>query len=445
MAGLFEGGIKPAGSLKAICNSNVFHTVPNHSSLTVTVRSKNMFAFSNDERAFNIASFSQRYCRPFAYVAFRFSPPASIRLSYNAKHNTHTFASELTVRVSSVKIFCHGTYQREEKRSAVSVLLHTILRAYKISASSRTSLPVVWETIEYFHCHVTYSLLNHGTFDFGVRVFFTVYGCISWAFFVLHKNESKSVALQPMKGQDRPAAAGLTSTCRSRYGQSSNQNGVLLLLFTGLLNDAVSTTMLFSVDGIGDSEMMPRIRHRLPEICLTVGENLGKKSNQYYKQYSRDMTLFDGSLATSLFGKVRGLLFDVVGEKRVEWVKMSNITKKCYHGHLEQSTTRYVPSFPITMVLEHNYGPRYNHSKNIVEARSLFASSEYRIIFYEVFQDFFSLLFLLKLLVLQAREDRSYNRFTNSDFSFLSQIFILQYCNHSVRIPVADSQPNHLT
>ncbi|KAJ4445080.1 hypothetical protein ANN_06879 [Periplaneta americana] len=31
------------------------------------------------------------------------------------------------------------------------------------------------------------------------------------------------------------------------------------------------------------------------------------------------MTLFDGSLATSLFGKVRGLLFDVVGEKRVEW------------------------------------------------------------------------------------------------------------------------------
>ncbi|KAJ4447019.1 hypothetical protein ANN_09007 [Periplaneta americana] len=31
-----------------------------HTSLTVTVRSKNMFAFSNDERAFNIASFSHR-------------------------------------------------------------------------------------------------------------------------------------------------------------------------------------------------------------------------------------------------------------------------------------------------------------------------------------------------------------------------------------------------
>ncbi|KAJ4442692.1 hypothetical protein ANN_04281 [Periplaneta americana] len=38
------------------------------------------------------------------------------------------------------------------------------------------------------------------------------------------------------------------------------------------------------------------------------------------KKYSRDMTLFDVSLATSLFGKFRGLLFAVVGEKRVEWV-----------------------------------------------------------------------------------------------------------------------------
>ncbi|KAJ4434169.1 hypothetical protein ANN_16491 [Periplaneta americana] len=34
-----------------------------HSSLTVTVRSKNMFAFSNDERAFNIASFSHSRIR----------------------------------------------------------------------------------------------------------------------------------------------------------------------------------------------------------------------------------------------------------------------------------------------------------------------------------------------------------------------------------------------
>ncbi|KAJ4447250.1 hypothetical protein ANN_09254 [Periplaneta americana] len=42
-------------------SSTVFHTDPSHSSLTVTVRSKNMFAFSNDERAFNIASFSQRF------------------------------------------------------------------------------------------------------------------------------------------------------------------------------------------------------------------------------------------------------------------------------------------------------------------------------------------------------------------------------------------------
>ncbi|KAJ4435251.1 hypothetical protein ANN_23829 [Periplaneta americana] len=41
------------------------------------------------------------------------------------------------------------------------------------------------------------------------------------------------------------------------------------------------STRLFSVDEIGDSEMVfgemrPRIRHRLPGIHLTVGENLGK-------------------------------------------------------------------------------------------------------------------------------------------------------------------------
>ncbi|KAJ4451628.1 hypothetical protein ANN_03097 [Periplaneta americana] len=48
-----------------------------------------------------------------------------------------------------------------------------------------------------------------------------------------------------------------------------------------LFNDAVSTTRLFSVDEIGDSEMefgemRPRIRRRLPGIHLMVGENLGK-------------------------------------------------------------------------------------------------------------------------------------------------------------------------
>ncbi|KAJ4445063.1 hypothetical protein ANN_06862 [Periplaneta americana] len=51
--------------------------------------------------------------------------------------------------------------------------------------------------------------------------------------------------------------------------------------FSWLFNDAVSTTRLLSVDEIGDSEMVfgemrPRIRHRLPGIHLTVGENLGK-------------------------------------------------------------------------------------------------------------------------------------------------------------------------
>ncbi|KAJ4432513.1 hypothetical protein ANN_21133 [Periplaneta americana] len=52
-----------------------------------------------------------------------------------------------------------------------------------------------------------------------------------------------------------------------------------------LFNDVVSTTGSFKVGGIGDSEMVfgevrPRIRHRLPDIRLTVGETLGKKPNQ---------------------------------------------------------------------------------------------------------------------------------------------------------------------
>ncbi|KAJ4444891.1 hypothetical protein ANN_06689 [Periplaneta americana] len=54
-----------------------------------------------------------------------------------------------------------------------------------------------------------------------------------------------------------------------------------------LFNGAVTTTRLFSDDEIGDSEMVfgemrPRIRHRLPGINITVGENLGKTqpSNQ---------------------------------------------------------------------------------------------------------------------------------------------------------------------
>ncbi|KAJ4449451.1 hypothetical protein ANN_00850 [Periplaneta americana] len=61
----------------------------------------------------------------------------------------------------------------------------------------------------------------------------------------------------------------------ARMGESRNAYRVWLF------NDTVSTTRLFSVDEIGDSdmvfgEMRPRIRHRLPGIHLTVEENLGK-------------------------------------------------------------------------------------------------------------------------------------------------------------------------
>ncbi|KAJ4440016.1 hypothetical protein ANN_08147 [Periplaneta americana] len=50
---------------------------------------------------------------------------------------------------------------------------------------------------------------------------------------------------------------------------------------------------LFSADGIGDSEMIlgkmrPRIRHRLPEICFTVGENLGKNRTRELRDIYKD-------------------------------------------------------------------------------------------------------------------------------------------------------------
>ncbi|KAJ4446928.1 hypothetical protein ANN_13629 [Periplaneta americana] len=53
-----------------------------------------------------------------------------------------------------------------------------------------------------------------------------------------------------------------------------------------LFNDTVSTTRLFSVDGISDSEMVfsemrPRIRHRLPDIRLRAGKNLGKNPTRH--------------------------------------------------------------------------------------------------------------------------------------------------------------------
>ncbi|KAJ4443779.1 hypothetical protein ANN_05557 [Periplaneta americana] len=70
-----------------------------------------------------------------------------------------------------------------------------------------------------------------------------------------------------------------------RYWRLSGRPTVCLLIreehMSWLFNDAVSTARLFSVDEIGDSEMIfgemrPRIRHRLPCIHITVGENLGK-------------------------------------------------------------------------------------------------------------------------------------------------------------------------
>ncbi|KAJ4444339.1 hypothetical protein ANN_06131 [Periplaneta americana] len=73
--------------------------------------------------------------------------------------------------------------------------------------------------------------------------------------------------------------------------------GSLKAICNWLFNDAISTTRLFSVDEIGDSEMIfgemrPRIRHRLPCIHNTIGENLGKNPTRIFAYSGSTSVLF---------------------------------------------------------------------------------------------------------------------------------------------------------
>ncbi|KAJ4452070.1 hypothetical protein ANN_03586 [Periplaneta americana] len=66
---------------------------------------------------------------------------------------------------------------------------------------------------------------------------------------------------------------------------------------TWLFNDAVSTILLFSIDGIVDSEMvfgemMPRIRHRLPNIRLTIGKILKNPTSWLFNDAASTTRLF---------------------------------------------------------------------------------------------------------------------------------------------------------
>ncbi|KAJ4426991.1 hypothetical protein ANN_26790 [Periplaneta americana] len=72
-----------------------------------------------------------------------------------------------------------------------------------------------------------------------------------------------------------------SSTIFIAFGICKSDVSNNVMAFVGFFNDAVSTTSLFSVDEICDSEMIfgemrPRIRHRLTCIHITVEENLGK-------------------------------------------------------------------------------------------------------------------------------------------------------------------------
>ncbi|KAJ4427596.1 hypothetical protein ANN_25244 [Periplaneta americana] len=88
-----------------------------------------------------------------------------------------------------------------------------------------------------------------------------------------------------------------------------------------LFNDTVSTTRLFY--GIDDSEMVfgemrPRIRHRLPEICLTVGS---EKPNQlYYGLYGcKTWTL-------TLREEQRLRVFENKVLRKIFWAKRDEVT-----------------------------------------------------------------------------------------------------------------------
>ncbi|KAJ4452085.1 hypothetical protein ANN_03601 [Periplaneta americana] len=84
-----------------------------------------------------------------------------------------------------------------------------------------------------------------------------------------------------------------------------------------LFNEAASTTGLFCVDEIGDSEMVfdemrSGLRHRLPEIRLMVGENLGKVQPEEQR-----LRVFENKVLRKIFGAKRD---EVTGE----WRKLHN-------------------------------------------------------------------------------------------------------------------------
>ncbi|KAJ4430801.1 hypothetical protein ANN_19392 [Periplaneta americana] len=156
--------------------------------------------------------------------------------------------------------------------------------------------------------------------------------------------------------------------------------------------------------GIGDNSPNPCLHFfiisgRIPSF-LRMGPSLNENNGishfiacsnlcslankQYYKQYSRDMILFDGSLATSLFGKVRGLLFDVVGEKRVEWDSElpSTVSKKLRDTFFDSDNSCKDPDFhPIQWSSESSFEEKSSSKKKRIKKgnqQAILKNEEYR-------------------------------------------------------------------
>ncbi|KAJ4440185.1 hypothetical protein ANN_08323 [Periplaneta americana] len=117
---------------------------------------------------------------------------------------------------------------------------------------------------------------------------------------------------------------------------------------TWLFNDAVSTTRLFSVGEIGDSEMVfgemrPRIRHRLPGIHLTVGKTSEKtqQDNQPKRNFRpadkrlNRLSLAGGSSEGQIYVSQAFLSFDRHAGSRVDRRRL-----KAWNGSSQVKATR---------------------------------------------------------------------------------------------------------
>ncbi|KAJ4442261.1 hypothetical protein ANN_12127 [Periplaneta americana] len=124
MAGLCEGGNEPSGSLKAKESVTALNrgryslNISNQVSVEAKQLDHLYLSIDQDTSSGTNDEPAQHFRPPYRTRSALL--PAPECMSHSITPNTTLnvpFTSELNVRVSSVNIFCNGTYLREEKRS----------------------------------------------------------------------------------------------------------------------------------------------------------------------------------------------------------------------------------------------------------------------------------------------------------------------------------------